>query len=230
MSKTYINKPMIIKAQGSKHLKFISNASNLDGYLNKATLLGGTNTEIKDNTYMIKMQDQSIIISSNQLALPSKSTLIFESSKFDTLDLTELDTSEVDEAYGLFYRIRMKEIIGLDKVDLSNLESTTNTFYRSTLNNLDLSTVKLSKLRNTVSMFYGCRIGRLDISNLNFEKLNDCSRMFEESEIDTLVLNNLNIDNLGKIHKIFRFNKIKNIEAPESLSKKADYILSKSIY
>ena len=130
-------------------------------------------------------------ISGQKIIAPSNCTLMFFGlSKVLSINLSNLDTSNVTTMESMFYHC-------------------------SGLTTLDLTPLNTSNVTNMSSMFYGCRnIINLNLSPLNTNNVTDMSEMFSGcSGFTTLDLTPLNTSKVTDMSDIFRgCSKLTNID------------------
>ena len=120
-------------------------------------------------------------------------------SPIEKIDVTGWDLSKTTSILGLFADgANLKEIIGLDTWDTSNIENMTYVFDNcSSITTLNLSTFDTSKVTSMFSMVGGCTsLEKLDISNFDFSNYNPGALMMNFSSggfsnLKTLVLDNV---------------------------------------
>ena len=127
-------------------------------------------------------------------------------NKMTSIDLSALDTSEVTNMNGMFYRCRSLTSLDVSNFDTSNVtdmsymfascrsltsldvrnfdtSQVTNMGYMftscSSLTSLDVSNFNTSQVTNMFAMFYRCmKLTNLDVSNFDTSKVTDMSGMF----------------------------------------------------
>ena len=107
--------------------------------------------------------------------------MFYGCSRLSTLDLSGLDTSNVEDMYCMFYGCSKLESLDLSGLDTSNVEDMYCMFYGcSKLESLDLSGLGASKVENMSSMFCNCsKLKSLDLSGLDTSKVKYMFEMFE---------------------------------------------------
>ena len=124
-----------------------------------------------------------------------------------TLDLSDLNTSQVTSMLELFYECGDLEEINLTNVNTSNVTTMYKMFDScKKLTTLDLSNFDTSNVTNMSYMFYGCRqLTSLDVSNFDTSNVTDMSRMFFNcSGLTSLDLSNFNTSNVTNMSMMFR--------------------------
>ena len=158
-------------------------------------------------------------------ANPDMSTYFRDFTKLETIDLTHLDTSLVENMYQLFQSCRslnsinisnlntsnvtnmsfmFSECSGLETIDLTTLNTSNvtdmSTMFStcSSLETIDLKLLNTSKVTNMRGMFNGCSgLVDLDLSNFNTSKVTDMSSMFFAcTSLETLNLSSFDTSNV----------------------------------
>ena len=127
-----------------------------------------------------------------------------------TLDLSNLNTSNVTTMEGMFANCR-----SLTTLDLSNWDTSKVTFMSSmfvdcmSLTNLDLSNWNTSKVTTMASMFsFSESLTTLDLSNWNTSKVTFMRNMFRGcSSLTTLDLSNWDTHNVTDMNNMFSYSK-----------------------
>ena len=113
---------------------------------------------------------------------------IFQRSKFEYIDISDWDVSNVKNMVGMFYRCKQLKSIGdISDWDVSNVKDMSVMFYScEQLKSVgDLSNWDISNVEYMSSMFYMCKqlksVG--DLSKWNVSKVNYMNNMFDNSGI-----------------------------------------------
>ncbi len=101
-------------------------------------------------------------------------------SKLATLDLSNFDTSDVTNMYGMFYYCDSLTSLDVSNFNTSKVTDMSCMFYIcASLTSLDVSNFETSKVTDMSSMFYDCSsLTSLDVSNFNTINVTDMSYMF----------------------------------------------------
>ena len=120
-------------------------------------------------------------------------SISFKNSTETTMDLSNLDTSNVTNMYQMFYDCNALTNLDLSSFDTSKVTSMSNMFNGcSKLTSLDLKNFDTSKVKNMQNMFGRCYLlTELDLSNFDTSSVTNMSAMF----YTCINLNNLNISN-----------------------------------
>ena len=148
------------------------------------------------------------------------------------IDLTDLDISELDDLCGIFDRLnkvevvdisgwdtsnvitmedmfcfcgKLKNIIGIENLDVSNVEYTNNMFYEcKNLVELDLTNWNPISLENAYEMFSSCSNLKIikNIENWQLTNIKEVSFMFYNCAKLDVDLSNWDLTNIKKSFKI----------------------------
>ena len=146
-----------------------------------------------------------------------KSYGLFEYSKFEYIDISDWDVSNVTNIHRMFYMCKQLKSIDISNWDVSNVEYTAYMF--SSCMNLesigDISNWKVSKVNNMTNMFYCCEqlksIG--DLSNWKVSRVKDMDNMFYNCYKLKSVgdLSKWNVSNVKNMYDMFDGSAITNI-------------------
>ena len=170
--------------------------------------LSGTN--IKNNNIQISFENVKDI------------SYMFAGVKFATIDLSNLNTENVENMRGLF-----KNSETLNNLDLSRF-NTKNVLDMSGMFEGCYSLVSITfsdkfvtnKVTNMSSMFADCgRIKKIDVQNFNTENVNDMSSMFKEcNSLSSLDLRKFETKNVKNMKSMFdNCKKLKKLDMPTNL-------------
>ncbi len=134
------------------------------------------------------------------------SSMFNSCTSLTTIDLSPLDTSNVQTMASMFYGCK-----GLTSLDVSCLDTSSATdmgsmFYNCTsLSNLNLGNIDTSNVTNMTYMFYGCKgLANLNLSNFKTNSATDMSCMFYNcSGLTKLDLSNFNTANVTNMSYMF---------------------------
>ena len=122
-----------------------------------------------------------------------------------TLDLSDLDTSQVTSMAEAFYQCNLSSIV-LTNVDTSNVTDMRSMFSGcSYLKSLDVSNFDTSNVTNMLSMFNECSgLKSLDVSNFDTSNVTDMFRMFCGcSHLTSLDVSNFDTSNVTDMFGMF---------------------------
>lgn len=170
----YLTKEFIFRIRSKNNLSFKSNQSskNIQNYINKAKLLGGkvseylisdiitastklnekVNSEVfasnsmegVSKIYVVELKNQTIVLASRQIYLPTHTYGMFTLSKNSSIDFTNVDTHEV-ETFSLTFSNSSIKLLDFTNANLKTLTNLDQAFKNSRiqeirgLNNLGLS-------------------------------------------------------------------------------------------
>ena len=143
---------------------------------------------------------------------------IFEDLKFEYIDISDWDVSNVKNMVGMFYKCKQLKSIGdISDWDVSNVEDMSVMFYRcEKLTSVgDLSNWDISNVRDISSMFCNCEqltsVG--DLSKWNVSNVMDVGSIFYGCKQLKSVgdLSNWNISNVKNMYNMFKNSGITNI-------------------
>ncbi len=124
----------------------------------------------------------------------------------ESLDLTNLDTSNITNMSSMFQGSSSLKEIKLSNFNTSKVTSMQSMFNGcSSLMSLDLSSFDTSKVTNMGSMFNGCNsLTSLELSNFNTNSLTMINNMFTNcSKLKEIDLSSFNTNNVKDMSKVF---------------------------
>ena len=155
--------------------------------------------------YAKKSQLNSIVFEKN-VQLPASMAYMFNSSSIKSIDLSEVDFSNVTSIRWLFWYCTNLEEIKINFKNMKNLTDTSSAFYGCRkLTTLDLSELDTSKVTNFSSMFSGCSsLSELNISNFDTSSATTLASMFKGcSKLTSLDLSNFDTSNVTSLDATF---------------------------
>lgn len=114
--------------------------------------------------------------------------------KFDTLEFTRFNTSNVEYMDSMFFNMRQVASLDLSGFDVSRVKSFSHFFE----NNIKLQSVNLSSFSTDAAedmsyMFFGCsKLSTVDLSKFRTDKVRTMSYMFKSSGVTALDLKSFN--------------------------------------
>lgn len=154
--------------------------------------------------------DQSVYYyaESNTVFLNQNSKLMFQwFTRIESLDFSNIDTSEVDTMHGMFYWMQNLKTINFGNFKTSNVTDMTAMFGCTfALTELNLSSFDTSKVTGMNYMFHGTYVQKLDLSSFNTSNVTSMYSMFEatsrlkEIKIGTN-FNTEKVTNMGSMFK-----------------------------
>lgn len=238
LSSDYLTPDILNIANNSPHLTIKSN-EQLAAMIGKASFLGLKRINLSDESIVIRANDGgTTLVSSIRWALPKDCTELFSGINIGKLDLSGLDTDEVENMNLMFCECRARNInfinfntekvvsmhatfckcqaqqLNLGTFNTKSVEDMSRMF-SGYVGALDISNFNTSNVVNMKYMFSNCRLKSLDLSNFNIGSVLDMSYMFENSTIDTLKLNNIKLADYVNTTNMFKNSNIKKIEADD---------------
>ena len=128
------------------------------------------------------------------IAISTATGMFFGCSSLESLDLSGLDASKVEDMSGMFFGCSSLESLDLSGLDASSVEDMFCMFHGcKSLTSLDLSGLDTSNVTRMSEMFKGCsRLTSLDLSGLDASSAEDMSYMFYGcSSLESLDLSGL---------------------------------------
>ena len=140
------------------------------------------------------------------IANPNMSWYFTDFLKLETIDLSYLDTSIVNNMRGLFgWNYSLTEL-NVDDLDTENVTDMSNMFSNcSSLTELNLSNFDTSNVTDMAGMFNDCSsLTELNVDDLDTENVTDMSNMFSNcSSLTELNLSNLDTSNVTNMSYMF---------------------------
>ena len=138
-------------------------------------------------------------------------TYMFENcDKLKSIDLSNFDTSHVEEMEGMFQGCNHLEFLDLSNLDTRKVTTMENMFAAcEKLQSLDLSGFDTRQVENMSGMFNGCHsLKSINVSSFNTSKVENMSYMFYACwELKSLDLRSFNISQVEDMSRIFTNNK-----------------------
>lgn len=105
---------------------------------------------------------------------------MFENTGLTSIDLSELDTSNIVDMSDMFYGCQFTSTADVRNLDTSSVEKMSYMFaYCEKLQTTDLSGFDLSKVKNMGGMFSGCKnLTTIDLSRIDLSHVENVSSMF----------------------------------------------------
>jgi len=130
---------------------------------------GGRIATVRDGElYFFTTDDSLTLLSPNTIKL-SGETGLFKDTDFSSIDLREVDMSDVVDMTDMFNYTYAKEILFGD-FDFSHVERMDSTFESVDMKKLDLRNANLSNVRSMNRCFYKATIRNLDMYNVDTTK------------------------------------------------------------
>ena len=142
---------------------------------------------------------------------------MFQYASFvESLDVSSFNTSKVKSLINIFYNCNKLTSLDVSNWNVSNVSSTRGTFYNcSSLTSLNLSNWNVSNVNETTEMFKGCRsLTNLDIRNFDFSNVTSYSNMFQNVPANCLIIVK---DDTAKTWIISKFTTLTNVKTVAEL-------------
>ncbi|WP_334352255.1 BspA family leucine-rich repeat surface protein [Companilactobacillus sp. HBUAS56257] len=134
----------------------------------------------------------SVVVEPGVKANQNSNNLFYDLTQATTIDVTNLDTSEVTDfsnmfAFSTINTSKLQEIIGIENLDTSAATNLSNMFFKATnlAGNLDVSNFKTENVTNMSGMFYNVPANIVGLKNFNTSQVNDLDSMFSYSSLVT---------------------------------------------
>ena len=137
---------------------------------------------------------------------PINTSCWFEGYTGDSLDLMNLDTSNVTDMSGMFSECRDLAELEVSNFDTSNVTDMNAMFFGcDNLTKLDVSNFNTSKVTNMESMFYSCdTLTKLDVSNFDTSNVTNMGSMFSGCQaLIELDVSNFDTSNVTNMYAMF---------------------------
>ena len=142
------------------------NDSGLEGW--KVNITNENSTDEIHEVPCIKVNNDYIISMS----------ALFASSNASIIDVSGFDTSHIKNMYGMFAETTAKKIIGLEKLNTSQVSTMSHMFYNSQATTLDLSSFDTSNVTDMWMMFAYLNTNILDLSSFVLNSSVELDYMF----------------------------------------------------
>ena len=142
-------------------------------------------------------QDGKVVLGKNA------SGLFSGYNQTSSLDLTNLDTSNVTDMSWMFENTSATSIKGLDNFNTSKVTNMIGMFDNSKATTLDLSSFNTSNVTDMSHMFWNSQATTLDLSNFDTSKVTDMTRMFSYSQATTLNLSSFDTSKVTDMSYMF---------------------------
>ena len=136
---------------------------------------------------------------------------MFWSSQATTLDISNFNTSKVTNMSSMFYNSKATTL-DLSSFDTSKVTSMDSMFVNSQVTTLDLSSFDTSSVTNMSWMFYQSQATTLDVSNFDTSKVIDMNHMFWNSKATTLDVSNFDTSKVTNMSYMFSNSKATTLD------------------
>lgn len=213
-----ITRDIIKSINKNKDLSFKSNV-NIDNIIYKAELLGNYNIN-KVNAHLIILENNTSIILASDIMIELERTVLDEdgigtgllsSSNFTSIDLSNVDTSKIDNMTAMFFKCKAKKI-NLGTIDTSNVTNMFCMFCNCDVEELDLSMIDVSKVRDMCGMFCNCSAKKVNLRGWKTPSVKDMSEMFCSCDVKELDLTWFNTTKVTNMSRMFASCSAKKID------------------
>lgn len=188
--------------------------------ITKADTLG-TNVYSNDkflieSSYDENKHEQLVVYSYEKISLIDREERdqgVFSCSSFTSIDLHNVDTSEMTKFDEIFFGCKAKHI-DVSTIDTSNVTDMTSAFGRITLEELDLSNLNTSKVEEMNSTFSESKIKHLKLG-FDTSKVKNMEGMFSYAEFGDLDISMFDTSNVTDMTCMFMNMKAKSINLGE---------------
>lgn len=139
-------------------------------------------------------------------------------SKASSIDLSDFDTSNVEDMNWMFSWSEAEEIKGLENINTSKVIDMSGMFNESKANVLDLSHFDTSNVTNMSSMFMNSLVETLNVSNFNTSKVTDMNLMFYQVPAEVLDVSSFDTSNVENMSYMFGGTKATEIKGLNKLN------------
>lgn len=128
-----------------------------------------------------------------------------------SIDLTDMDTSNVKDMSRMFMGCKAKEI-NISKLNTSNVEDMFGMFEGCELDRLNLSSLDTSKVTNMSFMFEYCNIPEIDLRSFNTSNVIDMRSMFQYCKAETIYLRSFDTSKVIDMSTMFSACKTRSLD------------------
>ncbi|EAC4616725.1 BspA family leucine-rich repeat surface protein [Listeria monocytogenes] len=178
---------------------------NFDDTTGTLTISGGTlvnpSTSIQDLTGIPVSEITNIVLEDKVIA-SGDCSLLFYAQVMTSLDLRNLDTSQVTNMYAMFY-YNAATSLDLSNFDTSSVTDMSCMFYYNAATSLELNNFNTSQVTDMSYMFTGSPATNLDVSSFDTSKVTTMREMFCYSAATSLDLSNFDTSNVTNMFLMF---------------------------
>ncbi|WP_334332326.1 BspA family leucine-rich repeat surface protein [Companilactobacillus sp. HBUAS59544] len=157
----------------------------------------------------------SVVVEPGVKANQNSNNLFYNLTQATTIDITNLDTSEVTDfsnmfAFSTINTSKLQEIIGIENLDTSAATNLSNMFFKATnlAGNLDVSNFKTENVTDMSGMFYSVPANIVGLKNFNTNQVNDLDSMFSYSSLSTTAdIEDWDVSNVTNFSSLFDSDK-----------------------
>ncbi|EAF9239159.1 BspA family leucine-rich repeat surface protein [Listeria monocytogenes] len=163
----------------------------------------------------IPVSDITNIVFEDELFLSGDCRSLFSYSRVTSLDLSNLDTSNVTNMSNMFAGSTATSL-DVSNFDTSNVTNMSNMFAGSTATSLDVSNFDTSNVTDMSIMFEGSAATSLDVSNFDTSNVTNMARMFCRTVVTSLDLSSFDTSNVsmtsnGMYRMFYATNQLQNL-------------------
>ena len=136
---------------------------------------------------------------------------MFYGSTAESMDLSDLDTSNVTNMVNMFAVANVKKITGLENFDTKKVTSMESMFRFSKVPALDLSSFDTSNVTNMSEMFWGASNDSINLSNFDTSKVIYMNDMFRSIKAKVLDLSSFDTSKVTDMSYMFVSSKVEEI-------------------
>lgn len=139
------------------------------------------------------LKARNVIVSGFDTSKVKKMSGLFYYSCIEELDLRGLNTSNVEDMCCFLLGAKIKNIIGLDKLNVRQVRNMAGMLARFSTNTalLDLSSWKVNNVTNVKNFSFGCTLHDVVMDGLEFSSLKAMNDMFYSASLDSLTFKNI---------------------------------------
>ncbi|ELX6564503.1 BspA family leucine-rich repeat surface protein [Listeria monocytogenes] len=163
----------------------------------------------------IPVSDITNIVFEDELFLSGDCSSLFSYSRVTSLDLSNLDTSNVTNMSNMFAGSTATSL-DVSNFDTSNVTDMSNMFAGSAATSLDVSNFDTSNVTDMSIMFEGSAATSLDVSNFDTSNVTNMARMFCRTVVTSLDLSSFDTSNTsmtsnGMYRMFYATNQLQNL-------------------
>ncbi|EIA3843900.1 BspA family leucine-rich repeat surface protein [Listeria monocytogenes] len=163
----------------------------------------------------IPVSDITNIVFEDELFLSGDCRSLFSYSRVTSLDLSNLDTSNVTNMSNMFAGSTATSL-DVSNFDTSNVTDMSNMFWESPAPSLDVSNFDTSNVTDMSIMFEGSAATSLDVSNFDTSNVTNMARMFCRTVVTSLDLSSFDTSNVsmtsnGMYRMFYATNQLQNL-------------------
>ena len=137
---------------------------------------------------------------------------MFSNSKTETIDLSNVNTSNVTDMYRMFGESATTSIIGLENFNTSKVTKMDSMFFKSQVTTLNLNSFDTSNVTDMSFMFSGSQATTLNLSNFDTSKVANMTSMFSSSQATTINLSSFDTSKVTDMSYMFRYSQVTTLD------------------